>query len=99
MVTKEEVIAALKDVIDPELGVDIINLGLIYNIEIVSNEKVKVTMTLTTPGCPLYSTINSDMQKALTKIGVKDIDLDLTFEPPWTPEKMSEAAKKLFHVG
>ncbi len=98
MITKEEITEALKNVLDPELGVDIINLGLVYNIHI-DGEHVKITMTLTSPGCPLYATINADLKKALEKIGVKDLELDLTYEPPWTPEKMSEAAKKLFQYG
>lgn len=90
----EAIIEALKAVYDPELGVDIINLGLVYGLTIVG-ENVQLLMTLTTPGCPLHATIEQDVLRNLEKVpGVGWIDVQIVWDPPWTPERITEEAKK-----
>ncbi|MEK6979366.1 MAG: metal-sulfur cluster assembly factor [Candidatus Micrarchaeota archaeon] len=107
MVTKKEVLNALKHVMDPELGVDIVSLGLIYDVLIEKtvqtsrkggkNENTKnvhVKMTFTTPACPLLSYILSDCEEKTKKLkGVKDVVVEVVWEPRWTPDLMSEEAK------
>ncbi len=91
--TKEDILKALKSVIDPEIGINIVDLGLIYDVKI-DKENVTVVMTLTTPGCPMGFMFDREVVKTVKKIkGVKKVTVDLTFEPPWTPEKMSKEAK------
>lgn len=92
MVTKEQVRQQLKTVIDPELHINIVDLGLIYEIE-VSRVKVKVIMTLTTPGCPLAPVIDQLIKKALGKLDVKKIEVELVWEPAWSVKRMSEEGK------
>ncbi|ABV33546.1 MULTISPECIES: metal-sulfur cluster assembly factor [Pseudothermotoga] len=91
MVSKEQVLDALKNVIDFELGLDIVSLGLVYDISVDSDDNVSVTMTMTTPACPLAGMILQDAEDKIRQInGVKDVKIDLTFDPPWTPDRMSE---------
>ena len=90
--TKVTVMKALKGVLDPELNVSIIDLGLVYNVE-VKKEAVRILMTLTTIGCPLFSLIEQDIYNKLHTIGLSDVKITLTFDPPWAMEKMSEKAK------
>ena len=92
-VEKEQVLEALKVVVDPELGINVVDLGLIYDVE-VEDESVKVTYTLTSMGCPVGPLIEQQIQQILTTIpGVKIVDSRMTFDPPWSPERMSEEAK------
>lgn len=92
---KEEVMAALHDVLDPELGVNIVDLGLVYGVDIVENNDVVVTMTLTTPGCPLHDSISHGIRNRLAVIDeVGNVDVNIVWEPQWDPSRMSEAAKK-----
>lgn len=77
---------------DPELHIDIVSLGLIYKTE-VKGQKIKVTMTLTTPGCPLAPEIDRLVRQALKPLGEYEIELELVWEPAWTKERMSEEAK------
>lgn len=100
MISNEQIMERLKTVDDPELYINIVDLGLIYNVEIneVNNKsKVKITMTLTTPGCPLGSTINMLIKDALfpiKEINVdKDVEILVTFDPPWTVDMMTEESK------
>ena len=94
MVTKGAVMDKLKTIPDPELGISIVDLGLIYGISIDKQKKVTVKMTLTTMGCPLFSLIADPIKANVREIKeVKNVEVDLTFDPPWTPEKMSEEAK------
>jgi metal-sulfur cluster biosynthetic enzyme len=97
--TKERVMKVLEDVLDPELNVSIVDLGLVYDIEI-KDEKIKVLMTLTTIGCPLFNLIEVEVKNKLQTLGVDDqnINVELTFEPPWSMEKMSEKAKALLGI-
>jgi FeS assembly SUF system protein len=96
MITKEEILNALKNVYDPEIPVNIVDLGLIYKLEIDEETGVvKILMTLTAPGCPMGSYIVSDAEMVVKAIdGVKDVQVELTYDPPWSPEMMSEDSKK-----
>lgn len=90
---KNTIISTLKQIPDPELGVSIWDLGLIYKI-IVKGSKIDIIMTLTTIGCPLFSQIADPIKQEVEKLkGVSSVFIDLTFDPPWTPEKMSEDAR------
>jgi len=96
MVTKEDVIEVLKTVMDPEIGISVIDLGLIYDVNVVDDKKVFVNMTLTTPGCPMAQVIAKDAERALSIIeGVEVAQVNLVWDPPWTPDMMSEDAKKM----
>jgi metal-sulfur cluster biosynthetic enzyme len=91
--TEEDVMDALSNVIDPELGLDFVELGLIYGVE-VSDGHVKVTFTLTTPGCPIGPQVTEQIDEFVGEVeGVKAIESEMVFMPPWTPEMMSEDAK------
>lgn len=95
MITQEQVLEALKEVYDPEIPVNIVDLGLIYGVEVTPQEQVKVTMTLTAPGCGMAHQIAmSAKQRVLQVQGVKDAAVTVVWEPPWDPSRMSEAAKK-----
>jgi FeS assembly SUF system protein len=96
MVTKEEILNALKDVYDPEIPVNIVDLGLIYSIEVdPENGAIKLVMTMTAPGCPLGNYIVNDVEMVLRSLeGVKDVHVELTYDPPWSPDMMSDDAKK-----
>jgi metal-sulfur cluster biosynthetic enzyme len=94
MVTIEEVNDALREVIDPELGLDFVELGLIYEVEVEEPGAVKVTFTLTSPGCPIGPQVTEQIEEFVTEIeGVQSVASEMTFSPPWTPERMSEDAK------
>ena len=94
--TEQIIRQALVKVIDPELQIDIVSLGLIYNVKIEGGKKVIIRMTLTTPGCPLAPVIDQMVRESLFGL-VEDTDqdvaIDLTFDPPWIPEMMSEEAR------
>ena len=93
MVEKEEVIEVLKKIQDPEIQYDIYSLGLIYDVEI-EGSKVKVLMTLTSPMCPYGPALMDEVRRQVSAVdGVGEVALELTFSPPWNPEKMSEEAK------
>jgi len=93
MVTPEDVEDALTNVIDPELGLDFVELGLIYGVEI-DQERVHVTFTLTSPGCPIGPQVSEQIEEFVTDLdGVDQVTSSMVFDPPWTPEKMSEDAK------
>ena len=91
---KEKVIAEIKKIYDPEIPVNIFELGLIYKIEIIDDKKVNIDMTLTTPNCPVADSLPKMVKNNILKIeGISDVDLNLVWDPPWTKDKMSEAAK------
>jgi FeS assembly SUF system protein len=95
MVTKEQVYEALQDCYDPEIPVNIVDLGLIYDVRIDDDNKVAVKMTLTAPGCGMGTMIAADAtQKILAIDGVQDATVDLVWEPPWNPSMISEEAKQ-----
>jgi len=89
-----ELIAALKTVHDPEIPVDIYELGLIYKVDVADNKDVTVDMTLTAPGCPVAGEMPNMVRDALLTVpGIGEVTVNMTFDPPWTPERMSEEAK------
>jgi metal-sulfur cluster biosynthetic enzyme len=89
----EEITEALSNVIDPELGLDFVELGLIYDVEVVEST-VKVTFTLTSPGCPIGPQVSDQIKEFVGELeGVEEVVPEMTFAPPWTPERMSEDAK------
>ena len=91
---RENIIEALHSVYDPEIPVDIYELGLIYEVDIGSEGKVMVQMTLTAPGCPVAGTLPEEVrQKVLSVAGVAEAEVELVWDPPWDPSKMSEAAR------
>ena len=91
---KTKIVDALQTVYDPEIPVSIYELGLIYNIEIKDNFDVNITMTLTTPNCPEAQSIPEKVADTVLLVnGVKDVKVQITWEPPWSQEKMTEAAK------
>lgn len=92
MITQKQVLDSLKTVMDPELHIDIVSLGLIYNVA-VSKNHIEVKMTLTTPGCPLAPVIDKLVREALASLEVREIVLELVWEPAWTKDRMSEEAK------
>ena len=91
---KNKVIEEIKKIFDPEIPVNIYELGLIYKIEIDDKNKVSVDMTLTSPNCPVAESLPNQVKENIMKVeGVSDVDLNLVWEPPWDKDKMSEAAK------
>ena len=91
---KNKVIAEIKKIYDPEIPVNIYELGLIYKIDIENGKKVNIEMTLTSPNCPVAESLPKMVKDNILKLdGVDDVDLRLVWDPPWTKEKMSEAAK------
>ena len=91
---KEKVIAEIKKIYDPEIPVNIYELGLIYDVVVDKNHKVYVIMTLTTPNCPVAESLPNEVKNSIKEIKeVKDVDLDLVWDPPWDKSMMSEAAK------
>jgi FeS assembly SUF system protein len=90
----EKIIAALKTVYDPEIPVDIYELGLIYKVDVADSRDVTVDMTLTAPGCPVAGEMPGMVKSALETVpNLGEIKVNMTFDPPWTPERMSEEAK------
>jgi metal-sulfur cluster biosynthetic enzyme len=97
--TKEEVVEVLRGVEDPELGMDIVDLGLMYDVE-VEGSSVKVVHSLTSMGCPAGPMIQEGIHDAVAGLpGVENVEVELTWDPPWTPEKMSEDAKFILGFG
>ncbi|MBM7647560.1 metal-sulfur cluster biosynthetic enzyme [Bacillus ectoiniformans] len=91
---KDNIMGALEQVIDPELGIDIVNLGLVYDVDMDDAGKTTVTMTLTAMGCPLAGVIVDQVKAALADIPeVKETEVDIVWNPPWTRDKMSRYAK------
>jgi len=93
MVTMEEIVKALKECYDPEIPVNVWDLGLIYDVN-VDGDKVHVKMTLTAPGCPMHSFISQEVQQKLQSVnGVKEATVEVVWDPPWSPDKMNPDAK------
>ncbi len=94
MAREEDVREQLKEVIDPELDINIVDLGLVYEVE-VNDSKADVLMTLTTPGCPLHGVFDEMVRREVAKLdGIDEVEVELTFEPRWSPEKMSDSARE-----
>ncbi|MFX1486848.1 MAG: metal-sulfur cluster assembly factor [Promethearchaeota archaeon] len=95
LVAEEDVIGALRNCYDPEIPVNIVDLGLVYDVKI-EGKKVSVKMTLTARGCPMHSFIaDNAKQKIMELDGVDDVDVEVVWDPPWTPERMSDETKRL----
>ncbi|KTC65530.1 metal-sulfur cluster biosynthetic enzyme (plasmid) [Legionella adelaidensis] len=93
-VLKDAVIEALKTIFDPEIPVNIYDLGLIYHVEIDDEHNVHIQMTLTSPGCPVAQTFPGTVEQTINKVeGIHDCTVELVWEPPWTQERMSEVAR------
>ncbi len=91
---KNRVIEAVKKIFDPEIPVNIYELGLIYKIEVDEKNKINIDMTLTSPNCPVAESLLKEVKENIMKVeGVSDVNLNLVWEPPWDKDKMSEAAK------
>ncbi len=97
-INEELIRGMLTDVVDPEIQIDIINLGMVYGVDISEDQKhVKVTMTLTAMGCPAYDMLRDDIIEKVTSLpGIETCEVELTFDPPWDKEMMSEEAKLVF---
>ena len=94
MSLRDQVIAALKRVYDPEMPVNIYELGLVYDASVDAEGRAAIRMTLTAPNCPVAGTLPGDVERAVRAVpGITDVKLELTFDPPWTKARMSEAAK------
>ena len=90
---REQVTAALREVFDPELGMSVVDLGLIYDVQI-DGGRVRITMTLTTQGCPLHDSMTEWVRQAVGRIpGVDEVEVAITFEPAWTPERIAPGAR------
>ncbi len=97
-IDRESALDALQEVIDPELGYNIVDLGLIYGLEVDSGV-IKVTMTMTTPGCPAQDYIRSGVyERGMSLPGVRDVTIDVVWEPAWSPQKMTPPAKAHFGI-
>jgi metal-sulfur cluster biosynthetic enzyme len=97
-INEEEVWEALKAVTDPEIGIDVVNLGLVYGVE-VDDSRVKVEMTLTSMGCPATGLIEFQAKEAVGTVdGVSDVVIDWTFDPPWSPDRLTEEGRDMLQA-
>ena len=100
MVTKDEILTALKGVIDPEIGINIVDLGLIYEVRIEDEGKVYIKMTFTTPACPLGPYIAKNVDDTVSQLeGVKETYVDVVFDPPWSIDRVSPEIKEKLGLG
>lgn len=97
--TEDMVFDALQDVKDPELPVSIVELGLIYDVQITSRNNVQLKMTLTTPGCSMGSTISGQAEQALIQAGANNVLVEIVWDPPWNPDMMTPEAKQKLGIG
>lgn len=98
MTDKDKVLEILTDVNDPELNISIVDLGLIYETKVDKDKNVAMKMTLTTIGCPLFSLIENEVKDKLKNSGYKKVDIELTFDPPWSMDAMSPRAKAMLGI-
>jgi metal-sulfur cluster biosynthetic enzyme len=99
-VTEEQVYAALKKCMDPEIPVNIVDLGLIYGVKVAGGKDVDIKMTMTTRGCPLHDTLISDVKRSVGKVnGVGDVNVDIVWDPPWSLEKMNQDVREKLGFG
>ena len=98
-ISKEQVLEKLKDVYDPEIPVNVVDLGLIYGVEVSDDNGVYVTMTLTAPGCGMGPYIAQQAEWAVSELeGLEDVTVEMVFDPPWTPDLLSEDGKALLGI-
>ncbi len=99
-VTSQQVLDSLKQCMDPEIPISVVDMGLIYGVNVNPDNKVDIKMTMTTRGCPLHETLVSDVKRYVTKVpGVTTVNVEIVWDPIWTPEKMSEEGKKMINYG
>jgi metal-sulfur cluster biosynthetic enzyme len=99
-VTEEQVYAALKKCMDPEIPVNIVDLGLIYGVKVAGGKDVDIKMTMTTRGCPLHDTLISDVKRSVGKVnGVGNVNIDIVWDPPWSLEKMNQDVREKLGFG
>ena len=99
-VTNQQVLDSLKECMDPEIPINVVDMGLIYGVDVKDDNKVDIKMTMTTRGCPLHDTLVSDVKRYVNKVpGVAGVNVEIVWEPAWTPERMSEEGKKLINYG
>ena len=99
-VTSQQILESLKQCTDPEIPISVVDMGLIYGVNINADNKVDIKMTMTTRGCPLHDTLVTDVKRYVTKVpGVSDVSVEIVWEPAWTPEKMSDEGKKMINYG
>ncbi|SRR5579884_4324747 len=92
---REDVLRALREVYDPELGINVVDLGLIYDVTVRDDRSVIVTMTLTTPGCPMHGSIGDWAAQALQSVpGITDGEIDLVWDPPWDPSRLTPEGRR-----
>jgi len=97
MVKEEDVWNILQEIVDPEIGANLVDLGLIYEVKVREGKEVYVKMTLTVPGCPLMNVLPAQVEERIKQLeGVEKITVQLTFDPPWSPDRMSDELKKLY---
>ncbi len=98
-ISEKQIKNKLSEVMDPELNISIVDLGLVYGVKLIKS-KLKITMTLTTIGCPLFSLIETQIKDKVKELGLKDenISLELTFDPPWSMEKMSKKGRAMLGI-
>ena len=97
-VTSQQILDSLKQCMDPEIPINVVDMGLIYGVDVSADNKIDIKMTMTTRGCPLHDTLVSDVKRYVNKVpGVNGVNVEIVWEPVWTPEKMSEAGKKLIN--
>jgi len=99
-VTKKAILEKLDLVMDPEMYISIVDLGLIYKVTVMKNKKIHILMTLTTMGCPLFGVIEEDMYLKLSELNIerKDITIEMTFDPPWDMTRMTKRGKALLGI-
>lgn len=96
MPSEEQVLEVLKEVTDPEIGVNVVDLGLVYGVDIHEDGRVDVTMTLTAPGCPMHGTIARTAEMAVETLeGVTDAHVEIVWDPPWTPDRLTDEGRRL----
>ena len=94
MELKDQIIAEIKKIYDPEIPVNIYELGLIYDINVDKDNNVKIDMTLTSPNCPVAESLPKEVKEGVMQVeGIEEVDLELVWDPPWTKDMMSDAAK------
>lgn len=100
MHTKQQIMEILEGVNDPELGMSIIDLGLVYDVTVKEDGKVNILMTLTTIGCPLFGVIETEVKNKVSELHIppEDVTIELTFDPPWSMERMTERAKAMLGI-
>ncbi len=99
-VKETQILDSLRQCMDPEVPISVVDMGLIYGITVQDDNKVDIKMTMTTRGCPLHDTLVNDVKRYVTKVpGVTGVNVEIVWEPAWTPEKMSEEGKKMINYG